>query len=295
MTNTPGVKCQNIKYKEIMKKSEFYICLVISALTLYPWGSTGSPWGNTGSPWGSTGSPRGATGQAGPAGAGELRIMSYNIRVGKGMELTQSLLRTSSVISRERPDIVMLQEVDSVVARSGGVNQAEELGRLTGMHAVFASAIKLGSGKYGVAMLSAEKPISVKRIQLPGREEERVLLIVEFRHFFAASTHFSLTEEDRMESVKILLQEADRLKKPLIVGGDFNSLPGSAELELLKSGFSLLSDGKSFTFPANFPERCIDYIFISKRYAPKFKVTSNWVIPEALESDHRPVMVNGIF
>ena len=269
-----------------MKKSKFYIYLVISVLTLYPWGSTGSPWGNTGSPWG-------ATGQAGPAGAGELRIMSYNIRVGKGMEQAQSLVRTSAVISRERPDIVMLQEVDSVVVRSGGVNQAEELGRLTGMHSVFAPAIKLGSGKYGVAMLSAEKPLSVRKIPLPGREEARVLLIVEFHRFFAASTHFSLTEEDRMESVKILLKEADRLKKPFIVGGDFNALPGSAELEVLKSGFSLLSDGKAFTFPANFPDRCIDYIFISKRFAERFKIINSTVIPEALASDHRPLVVQG--
>lgn len=223
----------------------------------------------------------------------EMRIMSYNIRVGKGMEQAQSLVRTAAVISRERPDIVMLQEVDSATARTGGVDQAMELGKLTGMHVVFAPAIKLGNGKYGVAMLSAEKPLSVRLVPLPGREEARVLLIVEFRRFFAASTHFSLTEADRMESVKILLREADRLKKPFIVGGDFNALPGSDELEVLKSGFSLLSDGKTFTFPANFPDRCIDYIFISKRFAEKFKVINSTVIPEALASDHRPVLVRG--
>ena len=262
-----------------MKKSKFYIYLIITVLTLYPWGSTGYAWG--------------ATGQAGLAGAGELRIMSYNIRVGKGMEQAQSLVRTAAVISRERPDVVMLQEVDSATARTGGVDQAMELGKLTGMHVVFAPAIKLGNGKYGVAMLSAEKPLSVRMVPLPGREETRVLLIVEFRSFFAASTHFSLTEEDRMESVKILLSEADRLKKPFIVGGDFNALPASAELEVLMSGFSLLSDGKTFTFPANFPDRCIDYIFISNRFAGRLKVISSTVIPEALASDHRPVVVLG--
>ena len=96
-----------------------------------------------------------------------------------------------------------------------------------------------------------------------------------------------------MESVKILLGEADKLKKPFIVGGDFNALPASAELEVLMSGFSLLSDGKTFTFPANFPDRCIDYIFISKRFAEKFKVINSTVTPEALASDHRPVVVLG--
>ncbi|MDD3273452.1 MAG: endonuclease/exonuclease/phosphatase family protein [Bacteroidales bacterium] len=249
-----------------MKKSKFYICLFISVLTLFPWGKTY---------------------------AAEIRIMTYNIRVGKGMELAQSLVRTAAVISGEKPDIVMMQEVDSAVARSGGVDQAMELGKLTGMYAVFAPSIKLGSGKYGVAMLSAEKPQSIKMIPLPGREEARMLLIVEFRSFFAATTHFSLTEEDRMESVKILLREADRLKKPFIVGGDFNALPASAELELLKSEFTLLSDGKTYTFPANFPDRCIDYIFISNRFAKRFNVISSSVIPEALASDHRPVMVLG--
>ena len=258
-----------------MKTRKAYKCKIISLVAIYLWGSGAL-----------------AAGQWGGADS-EMRIMSYNIRVGKGMEQAQSLVRTAAVISRERPDIVMLQEVDSATARTGGVDQAMELGRLTGMHAVFAQAIKLGSGKYGAAMLSAEKPLSVRKIPLPGREEARVLLIVEFRRFFAASTHFSLTEADRMESVKILLREADRLKKPFIVGGDFNALPGSAELEVLKSGFSLLSDGKTFTFPANFPDRCIDYIFISKRFAEKFKVINSTVIPEALASDHRPVLVRG--
>lgn len=218
-----------------------------------------------------------------------LRVMAYNIRVGKGMDLVNDLERTAGVIGEQRPDVVMLQEVDSVTSRTGRVDQAQELGRLTGMHAVFASAIRHAGGKYGVALLSREPPLSVKRVPLPGREEERALLFVEFEEFIAASTHFSLTEEDRVESARIIIREAALCGKPLLVGGDFNAHPGTEPLEVLLRELELLSDGVSPTFPADNPDRCIDYIFGS---AGVFRVVHSEVVEEPVTSDHRPVVVH---
>jgi endonuclease/exonuclease/phosphatase family metal-dependent hydrolase len=218
-----------------------------------------------------------------------LRVMAYNIRVGKGMDLVNDLERTAGVIGEQRPDVVMLQEVDSVTSRTGRVDQAQELGRLTGMHAVFASAISHAGGKYGVALLSREPPLSVKRVPLPGREEARALLFVEFEEFVASSTHFSLTEEDRVESARIIILEAALCGKPLLVGGDFNAHPGTEPLEVLLREFEILSDGVSPTFPADNPDRCIDYIFGS---AGVFRVVHSEVVEEPVASDHRPVVVH---
>lgn len=224
--------------------------------------------------------------------AGKVRIMSYNIRVGKGLDLKQDLERIATVINRENPFVVALQEVDSVTTRTEGVNQIEELGRLTGMFAVFAGAINYSGGRYGVGMLSKERPLSIKRVPLPGREESRVLLIVEFRDFVAATTHFSLTEEDRIEGAKILNREAIFFNKPMIVGGDFNAEPQSKTIRIINSKFTTLSNDSLATFPANEPQVCIDYIFGKTRENFSYKVFYSNVIPESIASDHRPIIVD---
>ena len=63
-----------------------------------------------------------------------LRIMSYNIRIGIGMDQQTNLKRIAEVINKIQPDYVGLQEVDSVCERSGWINQYAELARLTGMY-----------------------------------------------------------------------------------------------------------------------------------------------------------------
>ena len=43
-----------------------------------------------------------------------LKFMSYNIRNGRGIDNVQDLGRVAEVINRTAPDIVALQELDSV-------------------------------------------------------------------------------------------------------------------------------------------------------------------------------------
>ena len=59
-----------------------------------------------------------------------LRIMSYNIRIGIGMDQQTNLKRIAEVINKIQPDYVGLQEVDSVCERSGWINQYAELARV---------------------------------------------------------------------------------------------------------------------------------------------------------------------
>ncbi len=136
--------------------------------------------------------------------ATELRLMSYNIRAGKGMDDVRDLERIAEVIKAADPDYVGLQEVDSVAARSGLIDQAAELGRLTGMHAYFAGAIPYSEGKYGIAALVKEKPLNVRTLPLPGEEEARALLILEYPDFLLCNTHLSLTASSRLESIGII-------------------------------------------------------------------------------------------
>ena len=51
---------------------------------------------------------------------GSTRIMSYNIRNGVGYDNQRNIQRTANVVLRSQPDIVAIQEVESVTGGSGG-------------------------------------------------------------------------------------------------------------------------------------------------------------------------------
>ena len=129
--------------------------------------------------------------QSGDAERNTLRIMSYNIRNGSGMDEVTDLGRIADAICKVAPDVVAVQEVDSVIGRSGGIDVLRTLGERTLMFPTYAPAIDFDGGKYGVGMLSKEKPVSYRYIALPGREEERVLLWVEFERYIFCCTHLS--------------------------------------------------------------------------------------------------------
>lgn len=227
-----------------------------------------------------------------PAQAGEaVRLMSYNVRNARGLDDVRNCQRIANVINNARPDVVAVQELDSVTHRSGGTDVLRELGERTQMHWFFAPAIDYDGGKYGIGLLSKMQPLSVKRLPLPGREEARALIIAEFDRFFFACTHLSLTREDRDASLAILKAEAAKSGKPFFLAGDFNAEIGSGFITELKKDFTILSDVKHPTFPADKPEEILDYIVASKHVEPDFIVKSAKVIDEPVASDHRPALV----
>ena len=89
-----------------------------------------------------------------------LRVMTYNIHIGKGMDGKADLARIAGVIKSADVDVVALQEVDVKTRRSGvESDQLKELAKLTGMHGVFAKARDFDGGEYGQAVLS-RRPIT---------------------------------------------------------------------------------------------------------------------------------------
>lgn len=99
-----------------------------------------------------------------------LRVMTYNVRhcnppSKKGVIEVESIAR---VINEANPDLVALQEIDRFTKRSGlELDQAKELGKLTGMHSYFVKAIDWDGGEYGIAILSKFKILDSVNIQLP--------------------------------------------------------------------------------------------------------------------------------
>ena len=64
-----------------------------------------------------------------------LRVMTYNIHHGHGMDGKFDLSRTIQVINAAKPDLLALQEVDSKCERSRRVDEPQELAAQTGMQA----------------------------------------------------------------------------------------------------------------------------------------------------------------
>ena len=219
--------------------------------------------------------------------------MTYNVRHCAGMKYDLNLERTASVIEKYHADFVALQEMDSCASRSGNVYQAEALAARTLMRSTYASAIPLGTGSYGVALLSKQRPLSVKRIPMPSEDEDRVLLVCEFSDCVVACTHLSLLEKEHEASRKTILHEAARWDKPFIIMGDWNSHPDSPFINRMKDDFIMLSDLKKPTYPADKPNECIDYIAVYKGAgAPPAARDKVWVIEDTVSSDHRPIVAD---
>lgn len=214
-------------------------------------------------------------------------LMSYNVRNAKGMDNKTDYDRVAAVIKEAKADIIALQELDSFTKRSDSTYVLKVLAEKAGYEYVFAPAISFQGGKYGVGILSEQKPLHAYSVPLPGKEEQRVLLIAEFKKYVIMCTHLSLTAADRNASVSIINEQAAKFSKPIYLLGDLNAEPASPTIAALKEKWKLLS-GEQFTFPAGQPDRCIDYIFSMNNHA-KLKYAK--VVNEAMASDHRPILI----
>lgn len=220
------------------------------------------------------------------------RIMSYNIRNARGMDNVTDYQRIADVIVSVSPDVVAIQELDSVTRRSNGVDILQNLGLLAEMYTTYGAAISFQGGKYGIGILSKQRPLTSKNISLPGKEERRTLLIAEFEDYIIFATHFSLTKEDRKASVKIIGEQAKIYNKPVFLLGDLNAEPDSEEIKSLSAEWEILSDVKVMTFPSDMPNRVIDYIMGYTATGNMYTIHQTKVLDDSVASDHRPLFVD---
>lgn len=220
-----------------------------------------------------------------------LKLMTYNVRNATGMDEVSNFQRIANVINNASPDVVAVQEVDSVTNRSKQKYVLGEIAERTQMHGYFAPAIDYDGGKYGIGLLTKQVPLRLQTFALPGREEERALIWAEFDDYIYCCTHLSLTEEDRMKSLEMLKSITASSEKPLFLAGDLNDGPESPFIKELQKDFQILTDTTQRTFPAPAPEETLDYIVALKRNAGGFAVISSKVLNEPMASDHRPVVV----
>ena len=219
-----------------------------------------------------------------------LTLMTFNTHHCQGTDNVVDYTRVSNIIKAQNPNVVALEELDSMTTRTSKVYQLDKLAQLTGMYATYGPAISFQGGKYGIGILSKEKPVSVKHIALPG-SEARTLLVCEFTDYVYAATHLALEQKNRNTSVDLIRQEAATWTKPFFVAGDFNALPSSSEMATFRVYFKVLNDTSKYTYSSTSPTECIDYI-ASFKLKNTNTVVSTKVIDNAYASDHKAVVAN---
>lgn len=231
-----------------------------------------------------------------------LRILSYNIHhANPPMEAGKiDINAIAKVINESTADLVALQEVDVYTERSGkNLHQADELGRLTDMHAYFYKSIDHQGGEYGNAILSRFPFIEKNGFELPYEEgtEPRTVLYVavklpQGREVTFAGTHLDFKSEGNTFQQAKYLTEYFLSKDitSLILAGDFNSVSGASPIQYLDLHFqrSCLENCPP-TIPQINPTKEIDFVMF--RPSNSFKIISHEVIEETYASDHLPVLV----
>lgn len=229
-----------------------------------------------------------------------LNVLTYNIHHGNPPTREKGYIELNTIaetIRKTDPDLVALQELDSVTIRSGKVFQLAVLADMLDMHYYYGKAIDYEGGGYGVGILS-KYPISEARtIKLPNvpdfAGETRVLALVKVtlpddKEIYFGSTHLDVTLEDnRLLQTAEIATIAGKLKTPVVIGGDFNSTEEKAPMVELFKYFKDASTIKGPTIPVINPKRRIDYIVY--RMPNDFEVESEKVLTaDNYGSDHLP-------
>ncbi len=233
------------------------------------------------------------------APAPTLRVLTYNLHHGEGVDGKLDLVRIAAVITAARADVVALQEVDQKAKRTGGVDQAAELAHLTGLHVAYGKAMDFQGGAYGQAFLS-RWPLSdftVHPLPNPAQVEPRIAISATVRPpgqraFRFVGTHLEATRDDnaRWQQAGRLIELFGTDATPTLLVGDFNARPETRIMQaLLKSFADASAASPAPTIPAEKPTGRIDFVLL--RPATAWRVLSSTVIPEAVASDHRPLLV----
>lgn len=229
-----------------------------------------------------------------------LRVMTWNIHHGVGMDGHLDIERIARTIREVQPDLVALQEVDRGVARTQGRDLPAELAALTELTPVFARNIRFQGGEYGNATLSRWPVLSSTnrhyRMLREGEQRGLLKVVVDVggRPLAFWNTHIDHRRDDlerrsNVEEIRTFLATANL---PVILAGDFNDFPDSPVYrglsEALIDTWSVAGNGPGATFPDPVSPRRIDYVWVDRR-APLRAASANVLNSDA--SDHLPLVV----
>jgi endonuclease/exonuclease/phosphatase family metal-dependent hydrolase len=231
----------------------------------------------------------------------DLRVATYNIHRGRGMDRRTMPSRIAEVIREMDADIVALQEV--IGAGPAGAGQAEEIGAAAGMGWVMASVRHLRNHLFGNVVLSRYPIVHHSQYDLSWRTCEprgcqRADLDVgggDTLHVYNVHLGTAVLER-RYQAPRLAAFVHDRrVQGPKIILGDFNEWMRGLATSTLSSLFQSIDIyahlKRRRTYPGIFPMVHLDHIY----YEGDVKVRSVELVRSRkamIASDHLPLVAN---
>lgn len=198
-----------------------------------------------------------------------VRLLTWNIHGVLGRNPRFDLTRVVELISRWKPDILALQEVDS--RRDEAVNPFDFLQEELGEHGIGARSIVTADGDYGQMLISRwpMNDTAIHDLSFPEREPRRAIASqIETPHgpLRVVATHLGLSIRERRKQADKLIEIAGSGANVTVVMGDFNDWLWVGSVR--KSLSRVLPGRTRFrTFPSIFPMLRLDRIYCRPRSA----------------------------
>ena len=236
-----------------------------------------------------------------PRGAVDLRVATYNIHRGRGMDRRVRLERIMAVLATIDPDVVALQEV--IGPGLSGLGQAEQLGAGLGMGWVMATTRELRQHQFGNVVLSrypirehTQLDLSWKTCE--ARCAQRVAIDLgqtRLLHIYNAHLGTALLER-RFQAPRLADWIHDRrVVGPRIVLGDFNEWGRGLVADVLADRLNSIDLyphlQRRRTYPGFFPVLHLDHIYFSGQVEIR-KVELPRTRLAKIASDHLPLVAD---
>ncbi|MEU8052965.1 endonuclease/exonuclease/phosphatase family protein [Micromonospora haikouensis] len=225
-----------------------------------------------------------------------VRVVAYNIRMGFGLDGRFDPDGLARVVARERPDVVVLGEVDRGWLLNGGHDTLALLAARLRMSYVFAPAADplwgdAVLGRFPLAAARSERlapagaPTGAQALGVTVDLGGGVRLAVVATHLQPPPGREPVAQARAVAA--FALRYAAGL--PLVVAGDLNTEPGApGYAEFTRAGLvdALASARPLPTSPADEPREQIDHVLVSAGMR-----AADPVAPRSIASDHLPVAV----
>ena len=230
-----------------------------------------------------------------------VRVCTYNIHRGRGLDGRTRLERIAGVLAGIDADIIALQEVIGASPLKAG--QAAELGAALGMGWVMAPTRHLRTALFGNVVLTrfpvrhhVQYDLTWKTCEHRGVQRVDVALEDDTLHFYNVHLGTSLLERRNQAARLATLVHDRRVTGPKIILGDFNEWArhlGATDLlaERLQSIDISKHLSRRRTYPGFFPILHLDHIYYEGE-VEVLKVTLPKDRMAKMASDHLPLVAD---
>lgn len=244
-------------------------------------------------------------------GEGVIRLVTYNVATFRYDAENfpapdRAYAAIGNFLKEIEADVVCVNEIDDGVPRTDGIDQPKHFAEIMGgWDYIFGPALDPHptGGRYGEAAFSRKKAIAKDYVFLPQGvgTERRVMCVLEFDDFVFLATHLEHSNgAAHPGQIAVINNYVDKhyanSSKPIFLAGDMNARPESETIALYQQKWKVISATQQ-TFPANKPDRCLDYI-LAYRNDAKYQVVQSQVVRLSgsvklnLVSDHLPVFAD---